>query len=69
MKHCRHCGEQIQLLKAEDPERTEWLHVRAGEPPARFCRGSVAEPPETLGEWASKLLHVPTGRHARTDDT
>lgn len=69
MKRCRHCGGEIQLLKAEDPERTEWLHVREGEPPARFCPGSVvAEPEETIGEWASKLLDVqPSGRHRRRD--
>jgi hypothetical protein len=54
----------MQLLKsADDPARTEWLHVQAGEPPTRVCSN-----PETIGEWASQVLDVQPGRHAKPDD-
>ncbi|UOW93100.1 hypothetical protein SEA_NOSHOW_32 [Mycobacterium phage NoShow] len=41
----------MQLLKAEDRTRTEWLHVFEGEPPTRDC-----PKPETIGEWAERLF-------------
>jgi hypothetical protein len=55
----------MQLLKHDDdPARTEWLHVIAGQPPTRVCPN-----PETVGEWASQILNVePAGRHAKPDD-
>lgn len=60
--HCPRCGGEMQLLKAEDRARTEWLHVQAGEPPTRACPNG-----ETIGEWAGKLLDGPAGRHAKPD--
>ena len=62
--HCPRCGGAMQLLKSENRDRTEWLHVREGEPPTRVCPN-----PETIGEWAAQVLDVaPSGRHAKPDD-
>lgn len=59
-RRCRYCGVEIRLYDFGDGP--EWLHIktntaagRAG--PYKYCETStVATPPETVGEWASRVF-------------
>lgn len=61
---CRNCGNEIrQYNYGIGPE---WLHI-ATPGPYKICKTApVAEPSETVGEWANKLLR-PSGRHRKKE--
>lgn len=65
VKECRFCGVAIREFNFGTGK--EWRHIASSDLPAgtpyKICRTyTVATPPETVGEWAGKLLGP---RHAK----
>lgn len=70
-KFCRNCeraGIRVEVKQFETENGLEWLHVEQGVAglPYKVCTTyTVAEPPETVGEWAGKLLSPPKKREGQ----
>lgn len=69
VKECRFCHVAIQEFDFGTGK--EWLHIQtnpdlAPGQPYKVCRTyTVATPPETVGEWADKLIGP---RHAKKEE-